>query len=130
MNYSYLLIRLFFSPIFPILLNLILFIVLKSFDSIVLCDVESIDQLKADLASYTAESRILIREFHFWSDLNRELANMPEPNHNTQIYYSNKVMNKYWELYDIMEKIRSTERQIVGLEPNYMSKVPIQWFEY
>lgn len=65
MNYSYLLIRLFFSPIFPILLNLILFIVLKSFDSIVLCDVESIDQLKADLASYTAESRILIREFHF-----------------------------------------------------------------
>jgi hypothetical protein len=64
--YNYILVRLqlfILSPIFPFLLSLILFLILRSFDSTILCDAKSLDELKESLCKETFEYKETIKEY-------------------------------------------------------------------
>jgi hypothetical protein len=115
------------SPIFPIILSLTYFIIYKSyFDTITLCDGETIYQLKANLTLETAKYRIAIVNYEFNIDLYHQAAGRPiyerEPEVEQTLVCSAK--NTLTEMKESLAKIREIETSIRKIEPGFLS--PIQ----
>jgi hypothetical protein len=118
---NYCLIRLLYSPISPFLIGFILCLILKNFDSELLCDSENIDKLKNDLNAEIIKYNEVIEGYKFWREWDREALKSPIPDLKTYIFTGNKCLEETKEAGEIFKKIKRIERMIVRSEPSFNS---------
>ena len=119
---NYIIYHLIYSPYLPVLLGLILFIILRSFDPIMLCqsvDNESIEQLNTSLESEMSKLKDVTKEQINWSNLYHEKRAKLERHKDMEEYLANKAIGKFTEAEEIITKIKSIENNIRKLDSSY-----------
>ena len=138
--YSYRLINLLYSPYLPWILGLILFILLRSFDSPSLCNGESLSELKENLSLEFSKYKDIHFDHLSWKADYEEALYKPKReynfyqygilnNKNYYQYTSDKTLDCLKEAIDALKNIRKIEDSILILEPNFVSQLPKQPYE-
>ena len=117
------------SPFFPFLLGLILCIIIKSFDSIMLCDGETLDDLKDVLSKDMSKYNKIMQYYKYYDDNRWEAVNDSVRNNNKIDYLNRKASDHVRSATNILAKIRQTEYNIQKIEPSFTSSIKRQWFE-
>jgi hypothetical protein len=129
-NYIILRIKLFIlSPIFPNILIIFVCIICWSLDSVILCDGETIDNLKNILSKDIHDYYKIMEDYEYYDDLRWEEVNKPERITSKINYLNKKASENIKSATDILIKIRQTEHDIQKIEPSFVSSIQRQWFE-
>lgn len=122
------------SPIFPILLGLIIFILYKIlFGCVIYCDsndVETLYELKLNLTGETAKYRSSVIYYEFFTDLHNQVTgrSVNQRNIDQEQTYISSAIELYTKMEESLMKIREIETSIRRIEPNFQS--PIQPISY
>ena len=129
-NYVLLRIRLFiFSPIFFSILTMVVCIICWSLDSVMLCDGETLEDLKNALSIDIEQYNKIMQDYKYYDDLRWEWVNKPERVSQRILYYNSKASSNIEDATNILAKIRRIESNIQKIESSFVSNIPKQWFE-
>ena len=129
---NYVLIRLqlfLISPIFPFLLGIILFIILKSFEPSILCEGKTIDDLNNTLFDDIIKYNSTMNDYNYYDDLRWAAVNNPVRNIDKIIYLNKKASDNIKSATNLLAEIRKIESAIQKIEPSFKSNIKKQWFE-
>lgn len=105
--------------------------VLKSFDSPLLCEGETLEELKTNLENEVALYHLCLSEYNEIEDdivLNEQFVNDHPDICDDDILEElfDRSDSKYEELADHLSDLRYTEECIKEIEPDFVSSLPIQ----
>jgi len=113
-----------YSPIFPLLLSLGIFIICRTFDPVNLCDDSGwiLHQLKTDLEIEISNLNNSIANKKKYYNLYLELIKMSRPNYrnfNAEQNLINNIGYSREQMYESWDKIHTLEKSIKKLDSNY-----------
>jgi hypothetical protein len=111
-NINCYLFRLLYSPFFPFLLSITLFIFLKSFDSPLLCNSEDLDSLKSTLLVESKRLNDYYEEFDRLSNLLKKVNCNSERDPGLEEYLANKASNQIKLADKAIINIKNLEHKI------------------
>ena len=129
-NYLLLRIKFFiFSPFFSSILTILICIICWSLNSVMLCDGETLYDLKLAIWKDTLEYNKIMEDYKHYDDLRWEAVNDPLRITNKIEYLNKKASDNIKCAMDILAKIRLAEDKIQKVETTFTSNIEKQWFE-
>jgi hypothetical protein len=120
-----------FKPmILYILIAIFYYFIFIYFADISLCDGEGLEELRTKLASYTAEYEEHHKEYEKYNSLLEQATNRPEKDNGIERYLIIKKESKAIDIACSLRKIRVIEISINNLDPNFISTIKKEWYEY
>ena len=122
------------SPIFPIILGTILFLLYIIYSTpVMLCDDNSwaLFELKTQLTSEVAKYRISLVNIEQYSDLQEQLNQVSRPNFRNfrlEEYYTNKYQDAIREHNQSITIINKLEASIKSIEPSFNSPLSLNYY--
>lgn len=122
------------SPIFPVLLGIILFVIYTIYTTpVFLCEDNSwtLYELKSQLTSEAAKFRVAQINIEQYTDLEEQLRSVSLPNYRNfslEEFYTNKIQSWRTEYNQAITKIHQIEACIKQIDPNF--KTPISYNYY
>jgi len=125
----YLPLSIFKPMLLYLILALVYLIMLSCLSDTLLCDGDSLEELKNQLTSYIKEYYEYNQEYEHYRNLLEQAENRPEKDNGIERYLSIKKNSKAIDIACSLAKVRVLETSIKNKDSSFKSSIIKQWFE-